>query len=50
MKGSERETCLGDVVTNKAKIKENIPSRRDKGFGIVSKMLSLTKECISKSF
>ena len=44
MKVSDRETYLGDVVTNTAKVRENILSRRDKGFGAVSDILSLISE------
>ena len=44
MKVSDKETYLGDVITSSAKVKENILSRRDKGFGIVSDILWLISE------
>ena len=44
MKVSDKETYLGDVITSSAKGKENINSRRDKGFGIVSEIMSLISE------
>ena len=44
MKKSESETYLGDIITNTANNKKNIQARRDKGFGLVSEILSLMSE------
>ena len=44
MKVSDKETYLGDVITSSGKGKENINFRRDKGFGIVSDIMSLISE------
>ena len=44
MKMSESETYLGDIISNTASNKKNIQSRRDKGFGLVSEILSLMSE------
>ena len=50
MKVSERETYLGDVITNAAKIRENVQARKDKGFGIVLVILSLISEIPSGKY
>ena len=41
---SESEKYLGDLITNSRKIKPNINSRRENGFGIVSIILSILDE------
>ena len=44
MKDSECEKYLGDIISSSATNKQNINSRRDKGFGIVSEILSILSE------
>ena len=44
MKSSDKEKYLGDFISSSGKIRENIMSRREKGFGIVSDILSIISE------
>ena len=44
MKNSNREKFLGDVITDNAKIDDNLKMRQDKGFGIVNQIVSILKE------
>ena len=44
MKASECEKYLGDLISSSGKNKPNIMSRREKGFGIVSEILSILSE------
>ena len=44
MSESESEKYLGDLITSSGKIKPNINARREKGFGIVSEILSILDE------
>ena len=44
MKTTDREKYLGDIITNDAKIDENIQMRHDKGLGLVNQIISILKE------
>ena len=44
MKSSSSEKYLGDILTNSAKIDENVQMRCDKGIGISNQILSTLKE------
>ena len=44
MKNSNREKYLGDVITDNAKIDDNLNMRQDKGFGIVNQIVSILKD------
>ena len=44
MKSSSSEKYLGDIITNSAKIDENVQMRCDKGIGISNQILSTLKE------
>ena len=44
MKTTDREKYLGDIITNDAKIDENIQMRHDKCLGLVNQIISILKE------
>ena len=44
MQSSEKETYLGDIIANNGKLNLTIQSRREKGFGMVSEILSILSE------
>ena len=44
MKSSKIEKYLGDLITTSGKMKDNITARKEKGFGIVSEILSILSE------
>ena len=44
MKSSESETYLGDIFNKSGKSKANIQARREKGFGLVSEIISNMSE------
>ena len=44
MKSSDREKCLGDVITINSRMDENILMRQDKGIGISNQILSILTE------
>ena len=44
MKESESEKYLGDLISSSGKGKQNMISRREKGFGIVAEILSIISE------
>ena len=44
MKNSDSETYLGDIISNTGKVRPNIQSRREKGFGLASEILSILSE------
>ena len=46
MKNSAEQTYLGDIISNNAKIDENIKLRSDKGMGIANQILSILKEVL----
>ena len=41
---SESETYLGEIISNTGRLRANIQSRRDKGFGCVAEIMSILSE------
>ena len=44
MRSGESEKYLGDILSSKGNLKQNVQLRREKGFGLVSEILSILSE------